>query len=212
MKSYMYVLRHGTTEGNIKNWYYGRLDLPLSEQGIEALKTLKAQGIYPSAEGANCYTTGLLRTEQTFQIMFGDVSHETIPTLQEMNFGAWEGMSYEEIGESGIYPEYYERWQRLDMDESNLFQFPEGESVKEFYERIKRGKDELVGKHRLCELSHRHDGKDAVTIMVCHGGVSAAIMHDFFPGKKNFWEWIPEPGHGYIIQFENSEAVSYETI
>lgn len=39
----------------------------------------------------------------------------------------------------------------------------------DFIKRACRGLDELTGFHRLKELSHRHSGKDAVSIMVCHG-------------------------------------------
>ncbi len=211
MRSYIHFIRHGITEGNQKNWYYGRLDIPLAQQGIETLKRLKEEGIYPDATGADCYTTGLLRTEQTFKIIFGDIPHETIPLLKEMNFGAWEGMSFEEIKDSGIYREAFDEWCNTGLDDSLFFKYPEGESVMEFYERIKKGLNELRGKHRLRELAHRHDGKDAVSIMVCHGGVTSAIMMDLFPGQKeNIWKWTPNPGHGYTVYFEDSEPVSYK--
>lgn len=62
------------------------------------------------------------------------------------------------------------------------------------------------------ELSHRHSGKDAVSILVCHGGVIAASMEILFPQvQTTFWEWIPDPGHGYTVYFEESEPIKYET-
>ena len=80
-----------------------------------------------------------------------------------------------------------------------------------FYARISEGLKELRGVHRLNELSHRHNGRDAVSIVVCHGGVIAAIMEILFPGEReNFWQWIPDPGHGYTVYFENSDPDSYE--
>ena len=45
MKSYIHFIRHGITEGNQKGWYYGSLDIPLTEEGVAALKTLKEQKI-----------------------------------------------------------------------------------------------------------------------------------------------------------------------
>lgn len=211
MKSYIHFIRHGITEGNLKKWYYGRLNLPLAQEGVATLEKLKSQGIYPDSTGADCYTTGLLRAEQTFKIIYGDIPHETIPTLQEMDFGAWEGMSFEEIQNSGVYPNSFNEWCSMGQDESLTFKFPEGESVEEFHLRIQRGLKELLGKHRLRELAHRHDGKDAVSLIVCHGGVTSAIMLNLFPNEKeNFWQWTPDPGHGYTVYFEDTEPVSYK--
>jgi alpha-ribazole phosphatase len=211
MISHIYFIRHAITEGNQKNWYYGQLDIPLAPEGFELIERLSGEGLYPPADGADCYTTGLIRTEQTFKAIYGDIPHEQIKMLQEMNFGAWEGMSFEEIKNSGIYREAFDEWCSMGLDDSVLFKYPEGESVKEFYERIEKGLDELRGKHRLRELAHRHDGKDAVSIMVCHGGVISAIMLNLFPGQKeNIWKWTPNPGHGYTVYFEDSEPVSYK--
>ncbi len=206
MGSYMYFIRHGITEGNQKNWYYGQMDIPLAPEGFALIKKLAGDGIYPSAEGADCYTSGLLRTEQTFATIYGDTPHEALPKLQEMNFGAWEGMSFAEIEAADTYRDEFNQWMSMGGDEI-LFNFPEGESVKDFHARIREGADELIGRHRLKELSCRHNGKDAVSILVCHGGVIAAIMETFFPGEReSFWAWIPEPGHGYEVKLENGKA------
>ena len=32
------LIRHGLTEGNVRRWYYGALDLPLCETGKSALR------------------------------------------------------------------------------------------------------------------------------------------------------------------------------
>ncbi len=78
-------------------------------------------------------------------------------------------------------------------------------------ERIARGDKTLVGHHRMVELGHRHSGRDAVSIIVCHGGAISATMCHWFPSEddKNFWKWTPDPGRGYTVEFENSEPVRY---
>lgn len=212
MKSYIHFIRHGITEGNQKGWYYGSLDIPLTEEGVAALKTLKEQKIYPPLDHADCYTSGLRRTEETFCSIYGDVPHKALPLLQEMNFGAWEGMSFKEIEAADTHREAFAEWMRSGGDSSSTFTFPDGgDSVFSFFSRIKEGIKELLGYQRLKELSCRHNGSDAVSIVVCHGGVIAAAMEGFFPEEKEtFWAWIPEPGHGYTVFFEGGEAVSYE--
>ena len=63
MNSTIYLIRHSTTSGNVGDWYYGALDVPLVPEGIEKLEKLKDEGIYPSPEDADIYTSGMLRTE-----------------------------------------------------------------------------------------------------------------------------------------------------
>ena len=41
----------------------------------------------------------------------------------------------------------------------------------------------------------------------------AAMMMELFPDVNgNMWDWIPEPGFGYIVEIQEGEAVSYEKI
>ena len=206
MKSYIHFIRHGLTEGNVKRWFYGWADVPLLQEGIAALNALKEEGIYPERGDADCYTSGMLRTEQTFQTIYGDVEHKVIPSFKEMNFGDWECKTFEEIkSEDG-----FDTWIN---DKTGATPYPGGDSIQSFYTRVQRGLKELNGYHRLKELSHRHSGLNAVSIVVCHGGVISACMQHMFPEVQgNFYDWIPDPGHGYTVYFEEGEPVSYEKI
>lgn len=206
MTSCIHFIRHGITEGIINKWYYGWADLPLIEEGISAIEELKRQGIYPPIGDADCYTSGMIRANQTLQAIFGDVPYKSIEKLKEMNFGKWECKTFNELKEL----EGFETWIK---DKTGTFRFPEGESAADFYERTDKGLKELIGYHRLKELSHRHSGKDAVSIVVCHGGVIAAAMCILLNKPQEiFWELIPAPGRGYTIYFENGEPVKYEEI
>ena len=113
MNSYIHLIRHGITAGNENRWYYGRMDIPLTARGIAQLEKLRADGIYPNVQNADCYTSGMLRTEQTFQTIYGDLPHKTLPLLREMNFGAWEGMSFEEIEQDTAHKAAFDDWMRV---------------------------------------------------------------------------------------------------
>ena len=89
------LIRHGLTEGNVRRWYYGALDLPLCEAGADALREAAAAGLYPPIGQAKILTSGLLRTEQTLRLLYGDVPHEVWPELREISFGIFEGKSYD---------------------------------------------------------------------------------------------------------------------
>ena len=80
-----------------------------------------------------------------------------------------------------------------------------------FRTRVLLGWQKLLGFHRLKELSHRHSGLPAVSIVICHGGVIDRIMHAIFGKKEDLrYQWTPETGHGYMIILENSEPARYE--
>lgn len=204
MKSQIHLIRHGITEGNQRRLYYGAADIPLAEEGVQRLKELVKEGIYPQAEEGDFYTSGLRRTEQTLALIYGEREHETIPQLREMEFGDFEMKSYEDLKE---VPEYVE-WI---SDKSGNAASPGGESIAGFAARISEGLQILRGKHQLKELSVRHSGKEAVSVVVCHGGTIASIMEECFPGRReHFFKWIPDPGHGYTLNLEKSDIVTYE--
>ncbi len=206
MVSRIHFIRHGITEGIKNKWFYGWEDLPLIQEGIDELKRFKDEGIYPKLDDADCYTSGMIRADQTLKTIYGDVPFRVIPDLKEMNFGMWECKTFDQLKEM----EGFELWMN---DRNGSFRFPGGESSADFIERARRGLDELMGYHRLKELSHRHSGKDAVSIMVCHGGVIAAAMcHMAGKPQETFWDWIPAPGRGYTLYFDNGDFSSYEKL
>lgn len=207
MASKILMLRHGITEGNNNKWFYGGLDLHLLPEGIEELKTNVRNSFYPEIpDNAQFFTTGMIRTEQTLEAIFGDVDHDTIPELREMEFGEYEGKTFDELKDDPAF-------QSWTYDETGEVAFPGGESRKEFGDRIFKGLDILIGKHRLKELSVRHSGKDAFTVLICHGGVIASLMHELFPGvRESMWDWITDPGGGYLIEMGPEGALNYEQL
>lgn len=100
------LIRHGLTEGNVRRWYYGALDLPLCEAGQAAVQEAAAGGLYPPYSGERILTSGMLRTEQTLRLIYGEAPHEIWPELREISFGIFEGKSYDEL--KGLAE--YEAW------------------------------------------------------------------------------------------------------
>ena len=87
------LLRHGETDGSRRDLYYGAADIPALPESLAALHENAAA--YPRAK--RYYTSGLLRTEQTLEAIYGPVAHQQLPGLQEMNFGDFEMKSYQEL-------------------------------------------------------------------------------------------------------------------
>lgn len=204
MKSRIYLIRHGITEGNLKRWYYGALDLPLHEKGVDQLVALAKKKIYPPMNRGEFFTTGLLRTEQTLFLLYGDKPHQVIEELKEMDFGIFEGHTYEEIKDHSEFQKWIE-------DEN--FAFTEGESQKGFSSRVNAGFQKLLSLHQLQELKHMHNKEDTDSLMICHGGVIAHIMSKLFPETgKNFFQWIPEPGEGYVVDIIEGSPADFGNI
>ncbi len=204
MKSKIVLIRHGITEGNEMHMYYGSTDVSLSERGKHLLEKQREEGLYPISETAQFYTTGMLRTEQTLRIVYGDREHGVIEDLRELDFGEFEMHTYEELNS---VPEY-QKW--ITAEDSGKAP-PGGESIDSFTKRIRRGFDELTIRNELYMLKLRNHQKEAMTICICHGGVISGIMDYIWPGEyKNFFEWIPDPGHGYVLLVEDGSFTGYE--
>ena len=206
INSRIFLIRHGITEGNKKMWHYGWADIPLLDEGVEKIREYKREGVYPEISDGYFYTSGMIRTEMTFETIFGDREHKVIEDLKEINFGDFEKKTYDEIGDDV-------RYQNWVSDATGKAKLPNGESKLDFGERVLKGFTEVMNLHGLKELSHRHDRKDANSVVVCHGGVIAAIMMmKFGDNWDDFFKWIPEPGRGYVLSVRDGQCVSYEAL
>ncbi len=193
--STIYLFRHGITEGNKRRLYYGSTDIPLIEEGIEAIKTRKEAGIYPDTNGFLVVTTDLIRTEQTLFEMYGrEVEHKIDPRMREFSFGDFEMKSYEQLKDREDYQAWItgDNWRNV---------CPNGESGEIMLERSLVAMEDYIGKD---------------CIIVCHGGVIAGLMLTWFPGDEtaeHFYAWQPKPSEGYRIDFDNElKPASYKKI
>jgi len=199
MKSYIHLIRHGVTEANKKMLYYGHADIPLAEEGIEIIKTLVCEGIYPRPENASYYTSGLTRAEQTLDLIYGGVPRVKLDALKEMFFGDYELKAHAEL-KGGPF---YEIWRK---DKSGMLSPPGGESARDFIARVKNAFNEIIDSHCRKDFS----GSEKNSVVVCHAGVIGAIMMSYFDDRPDdLFKWVPVPGHGYTLNLEGKLPVSY---
>lgn len=181
--SRIYLIRHGRTEANERHLYCGSTDLPLSPSGREALTHC-----HYSFGDVRFLTSGMRRTEETLEILFGAVPHTAVPDFREIDFGIFEMHSYEELKDDPAY----QTWITGDNDRNVP---PGGESGEAMTERI------LPAFQKLQE-----EAQD--TVLITHGGVIAAIMEHSFPQEgKNRYQWQPKPGCGYVLSDGKYEAI-----
>ena len=176
----VYLIRHGKTEANEKRLYCGSTDLPLSEAGREALRSLE-YAIRP----AGFVTSGMKRTDETLKILFGNVPFSVDSRFREVDFGAFEMKSYEMLKDDPAY----QAWLTGDNEANTP---PGGESGAQMTRRVLEAFRELP------------DG----TALVTHGGVIAAIMASLFPGEgKHRYQWQPGNGRGYEVNGDSYHPI-----
>ena len=168
----IYLIRHGATQANEEHRYCGSTDLPLSEGGRKALRALHYE-ICPQY----FVTSGRRRADETLQILFGDVPYCPDSRFREVDFGAFEMKTYEELKGDPAY----QAWITGD-NEANIP--PGGESGTQMTCRGLEGFQELP------------DG----TAVITHGGVIAAIMAHLFPeAGRHRYQRQPSNGRGYAL-------------
>src|SRR5215472_14864783 len=155
----LWLLRHPEPDAAARGRCYGAFDVPLSTEGIRAAYALAAT-LAPERLDA-IYTSPLQRCADTAEILAEGRSSslQRIEALREMNFGAWEGKTYEEI--AALYPELYQQW----MDRPTEIVFPGGECFREMRMRVLSALDRFLSEHAGQSLG-----------LVTHGGVIRIIL------------------------------------
>lgn len=158
------VIRHGETEWNVARRIQGQGDSRLTAEGIEQAEALARR---LSREKFDVLiSSDLGRAMQTARHIAELSPHEVVPDarFRERNFGAGEGLTYDEIDQR--FPNAFSRVGEVDPD----YAIPGGESRRQFHERVAKAFESVV---------REHAGKTVV--VVAHGGVLATFyryIHD----------------------------------
>ena len=172
-------VRHGRTSINQQGRYGGVLDTDISDAGIAEIKRLTGRLKGTAFDGV--YTSPLRRAIRTVELLAGD--YRIDERLKEMNFGVLEGLTYEEICER--YPEESHKWARDFVH----YRLPDGESVRDVYERTKAF---------VRAVKDKHDNVLAVT----HGGVIRCALSLVFDNIEFFYKFKIDHGSITVVSIE----------
>jgi alpha-ribazole phosphatase/probable phosphoglycerate mutase len=155
------LIRHGEPWPDTKGRCYGRLDIGLSDIGLRQIQD-KVHSIGPLSAGA-LYASPVKRALESAAIAGVSLQLRPIvcPDLQEIDFGRFEGLTYDEIEK--LYPNEFRLW----MERPAEINFPAGESFAEVKLRVLRFKNLLLKTH------HRE-----TVIAVSHGGTNRIMLAD----------------------------------
>ncbi|MCL1995713.1 MAG: histidine phosphatase family protein [Defluviitaleaceae bacterium] len=190
------LIRHASTKAIEQDLYCGLADIEITKKGVQAITELMDKGMYPLGENTLFFTTGLKRTVQTLQLIYGEVCYTPLPWLNEQDLGKLDMRSLKEI-------EKIDRYRKWLMDKTGEIRCPGGESYNEFKFRIK------LAFYKMLEQAKK-EGKNA--LLITHASVIAVVMSSiFYDGKKTFKDWQPAPGFGYTVYYNNG-FTGYENI
>lgn len=158
MSTRLVVVRHGETEWNLASRVQGHTDSPLTATG-EAQAAAIARRL-AGERFDRVVSSDLGRAWRTAQAVAGRTGHTVIADarFRERNYGRAEGLTYGEIGVH--FPEVFSRVRDTDPD----YVVPGGESRRQLFERARDAFEALA-----------RDAAGARIVVVCHGGVLAAL-------------------------------------
>lgn len=133
-------VRHGETTGNSSIRFFGKTDVPLSDEGQEQMRSA-GQALKTEHFELICTST-LCRTIEGGRIISGNRNIPVFPMIEfrEIDFGRWEGLTLEEIEEKD--PLLFAEWRK----DFWRFNYPEGDRRDDFIEKVKKGIDKVLNK------------------------------------------------------------------
>lgn len=165
----IYLVRHGAVNLG-SDICYGQLDCELTESYAQDLQSLTnyVQARCPASEHMQIISSPLTRClklakglQQAVQPV--STSLKTNTAFQEINFGDWEGKTWQSIGKQAI-----DDWSADLLD----YQFFKGESARQFDQRV------VTAWHQLNEsLSTAKQTQNI--ILITHAGVIRSILSHF---------------------------------
>ncbi len=157
--SKLLLVRHGETEMNSSQRYWGKTDVALGASGLKAAESLRDRLAGQNIDFA--YASALRRALETAQTIVSTHNLKVIscPELNEIDFGQMEGLDFNEV--NGKFPEVARLWMLRSPD----LAYPDGESLHQLDQRV------IEFRKHLAKYS-----ADEVILIVAHSGVLRTLI------------------------------------
>lgn len=179
----LYLIRHGHTVDNELFRYSGFSDCDLSDVGKK--QVIQMTDYFKQFDVDKVYASTLKRTTQTMGA-YADLKNkkiECLDDLREMNFGLFDGLSFDEIKRK--YPKEAEK---LVSGYTN-YRFPDGENLEEMYERNVIAMKKIIS-----------ENKDLDSVVVCsHMGTIRNLLSYLISGTSKY-HWNFKLGNASITK------------
>ena len=183
------LIRHGQTDMNKDQLYYGRLDVPINETGKEQAENTRKNLVELEIDYDKIYSSPMKRAYETAEIVnYKNLEIEKDDDLREMDFGIFEGLSYKEIIKK--YPEEMEKLKK----DWKTYSYVTGENpfmlqkrALKFLEKIDKNKNNMV---------------------VTHWGIICTLLSFLFSSElEGYWKYQVKNGGIVIIEFADGYPV-----
>lgn len=184
----LYLVRHGETESNLEKRYLGWTESPLSDKGLRQAE--KAAFFLAGEKIEALYCSDLNRALHTARVIGAScgLRPEITPLLREINFGQWEGLTFDEI--ESAWGKRISDW----IDDPFHKSAPGGETLKEVCER-------MLSFTAYLERIYP-EGKRVAA--VSHGGSIRALLYKVMGlDTKGFWAIKIDNASVSLIHREN---------
>jgi phosphoserine phosphatase len=154
------LIRHGRTNLQNEDRYWGSTDIPLSDEGIRQAKQISAR--LSGEKITHIYSSTLSRARDTAKTT-AEAHHKTITAcaeLNEFNFGYAEGLTYKEIEKQ--HPSLAKELARM-----GDITFPGGESLDKFFIRTQS----------FLKRLEKHQSQDVIAVVAHAGSLRMLICH-----------------------------------
>jgi len=170
MSTKVILIRHGETEWSYQKRYCGFTDIELNEKGRQQARRLLKRLIKEKIH--KVYSSDMKRTVQFAKIVFKDLPVEELLDLREMNFGIFEGLTYQDIMEK--YPRVYGEWLGSPLD----IIITQGEGLKILARRVRKALRRILSQN-----------SNKTVAVFTHGGPIRVILCDILRlDLKEIWQ------------------------
>jgi len=172
------LIRHGHVEGIKPERFRGRADVPLTDRGVSEAAAVAGR-IASAWRPIKVYTSPMKRCIDTGGAIAKacQVDAEILDDLNDIDYGAWQWKSYEEIQRAE--PQRFTIW----FARPPFTRFPDGESFQELVARSADALRLVVGRH-----------SDDTVVLVAHDSVNRALLLQLLDQPLSaYWRLSQEP-------------------
>lgn len=173
-------IRHGETDYNKKNLYYGHSNPGINETGIQQLKSTRKKLEKLNEKIDIVFSSDLKRCRESLELLEIDknIERHFSKNLRELNFGNLEGKTYKEIERE--FPHYINEMK----NNWRYFKAEGGESLADMQQRVSKKIDKI-----------KMENQDKKILIVAHSGViQSLISHYLFNNLDGYWQFKLDNG------------------
>lgn len=190
MSTTLILIRHGETPYNRNRRYQGHRDTSLTKKGKRQTREIALRLRDEPLDAI--YSSDLKRTRYMAEIInsYHSLKVNILPELREIDFGDWEGKTYNEIQRE--WKGLLSGWEK----EPSKIKIPKGESIKDLAGRVRFAIKKIISNH-----------PDQRIAIITHGGPIRIILMDALDLRlDDWWKTITSNGGISIVEYQSEKA------